>query len=69
MIVAGNIVAAARHRASAIVIVAVGCVVIAIAPIDTAFTYLTNGSALVRVCLFTVIACVGVSVTKGAVFN
>jgi hypothetical protein len=50
----------ARHRSDAIVIVVVGCVIAAIAPFDTAFAYLSNGSALARVCLFGVIGTCGV---------
>lgn len=49
----------ARHRSDAIVIVVVGCVIAAIAPFDTAFAYLSNGSALARVCLFAVIGTCG----------
>jgi hypothetical protein len=55
-----RLVAAARHRSDAIAIVMVGCVIAAIAPFDTAFAYLSNGSALARVCLFAVIGTCGV---------
>jgi hypothetical protein len=55
-----RLVAVARHWYNAIAIVAVGCVIAAIAPFDTAFAYLTNGSALARVCLLAVIGTCGV---------
>jgi hypothetical protein len=47
-------------KPTAIIIVAVGCVIAAIAPFDTGLALLAKGSVLARICLFAAIACVGV---------
>jgi hypothetical protein len=47
-------------KSTAIIIVAVGCVIAAIAPFDTGLAFLAKDSVLARICLFAAIACVGV---------
>jgi hypothetical protein len=49
----------ARYRIDAVVVIAIGCAIAAVAPFDLWFGYLTGGSALARVCLLAAIGSAG----------
>lgn len=54
-----RLIAASRNWMGAVAVVAIGCVIAAIAPFDLALAYVTGDSATARVCLVFAMACAG----------